>query len=55
MDHAEVVDSGEGYAQMPQPDLAAVGNGISNRTSTGNGDASPRIRTPHDNEYDTPP
>jgi len=59
MDHVEVVESTEAYVQMPQPDVAAVGNGISNNisnnTSAGNSETSFRMQTPHDNEYDTPP
>lgn len=55
MDHVEAVESGQGYVQMPQLDPAAVGNGISNHTSASNSEASSRIPTPHDNEYDTPP
>ena len=37
---------------MPQSDVAAVGNGISNNNVAGNSEG---IRTPHDHEYDTPP
>lgn len=55
MDHSEVIQSNGGYVQMPQPEVAAGGNGLSNNTSAATGDASPRVRTPHENEYDTPP
>ncbi len=55
MDRFEVAETGGGGLQTAQTDIAVVGGNMSNGTSASNGEVSLKSRTPHDNEYDTPP
>ncbi|KAI9877439.1 MAG: hypothetical protein M1830_003896 [Pleopsidium flavum] len=54
MDRFEVAETGDGGLQTAQTDVAVVSGKMSN-TSAGNVEVSPKSRTPHENEYDTPP